>query len=425
MISDESRPPKGPVDGGADLPLVTIITPTYNRVDLLEETIESVLAQEYPRIEYIVLDDGSTDDTRQLLARLATQHPGRFHWESHPNAGQAATVNRGFAMARGEFITLVNSDDPLLPHALEPMVEVLRANPSVALVYPDWVVINEQSEIIEKVSVDDVEYVDLVRFWVCLPGPGTLFRRTLVARIGGWDPSLRFTPDFDFYLRGGLIAPFLHVPVTVATWRSHAASTTAGQRGEAMAAEHTRLIDGLFARGDLPGQVLAARSVAYRNAYALAAILADDRPAGPGARFRVLERPGKARVVAVPSREPSNPTPGAVAAWLRGQMAVGQMRIDDLRAEIAATEEMLGQVGEVGARRACEIARHEPEAAMRAAATECGQRNIAEKDRSILHLKNQVEAQDAVIAQLRSELGRLDSTIEKLRLPVTEPIKED
>ena len=85
------------------LPLVTVITPAYNRASYLVETIESVLGQDYPRLEYIVLDDGSTDNTREVLGK----YEGRIIWETHPNMGETRTVNKGFGLARGEIVVVV------------------------------------------------------------------------------------------------------------------------------------------------------------------------------------------------------------------------------------------------------------------------------------------------------------------------------
>jgi glycosyltransferase involved in cell wall biosynthesis len=90
-------------------PLVSVITPTFNRADLLRETVESVLNQNYPRVEYLVLDDGSTDSTASLMARYGD----RVRYLTHDNRGEARTVNRGFSEASGEMIAVVNSDGTL------------------------------------------------------------------------------------------------------------------------------------------------------------------------------------------------------------------------------------------------------------------------------------------------------------------------
>src|SRR3972149_444079 len=128
------------------MPLVSIVTPTYNRASYLSETIESVLNQSHRNIEYIVLDDGSTDDTRHVLEKYGK----RLIWESHTNIGEARTVNKGWRMAHGEFVVVVNSDDPILPSMVEAGVAFMRERPQVLVAYPDWLEIDEHSRVIRK-----------------------------------------------------------------------------------------------------------------------------------------------------------------------------------------------------------------------------------------------------------------------------------
>src|SRR5687768_2684338 len=110
-------------------PLVTIIVPTYNRAGLLEQAMDSVLEQAYPNLELLVLDDGSTDETREVLARYAERHSDRLRWTRHENVGQARTLNRGFELARGELIGYLNSDDLMLPGAIEKLAAALASEP--------------------------------------------------------------------------------------------------------------------------------------------------------------------------------------------------------------------------------------------------------------------------------------------------------
>ncbi|TLY41438.1 MAG: glycosyltransferase [Nitrospirae bacterium] len=126
---------------------VTIITPTYNRADLLPETIESVLGQDYQHIEYIVFDDGSKDDTSRVLQRYA----GKVRWERHPNMGETLTVNNGFKLATGDVVCVVNSGDPLLPGAVRSAVEALERNSDALAVYPNWAVIGPRGEFLRAV----------------------------------------------------------------------------------------------------------------------------------------------------------------------------------------------------------------------------------------------------------------------------------
>ena len=308
----------------AALPLVTIITPTYNRADLLPETINSIISQDYPNIEYIVLDDGSTDRTQELLRGYGDA----LHWVHHPNMGQPRTVNRGLEMARGEIIGLVSSDDPLLPGAISALVQVLQEHPDVLVVYPDWDVIDEHGDVLSHIDTFEYSYVDMVRFHHTYPGPCTLFRRSVVEQIGGYDPTLRFTPDYDFFLRAGLLGPFRRVPRTLATYRFHATTITQSERGIEMAREHIRVIDMLYERDNLPPEVLAVKLEAYRNAHYLAGFVCrlnlppDERFSYTDALFPTVPSSaptpaGRSRAATEQLLRPSRRSPAAVVYdWL-------------------------------------------------------------------------------------------------------------
>lgn len=244
-------------------PLVTIITPTYNRANYIAETMESVLGQKYQNLEYIVLDDGSVDDTSSILKT----YESRIIWERHANMGEANTVNKGFRMSHGDIIGIVNSDDPLLPNAIEKIVEFMRLHPDVGVVYPDWNVIDANGGVIQQVRAADYGYIDMLRWYRCLPGPGTFFRKNIVDALQGRDPQFKYVSDFDFWLRAGLITPFARLPQTLATFRVHPASTTVSQAGYAMAEEYIALIHKIYAQPDLLPEVLDVKKEAYSSAY--------------------------------------------------------------------------------------------------------------------------------------------------------------
>lgn len=263
----EAFPLSFPTQGAqSELPLVSVITPAYNRETLLDQVIRSVQRQDYPNVEHIVLDDGSTDGTPEILK----SYDGKIRWDSHENMGEARTVNKGFSIARGEIIGVVNSDDPLLPGAISTMVTYLLAHPDVLVAYPDWTVIDEGGETIRDIKTYEYDYVDMVRRHHCMPGPGVFFRRSLVDRIGGRDPGFRFVGDFDFWMRAGLAGPFARVPATLATFRYHAESYSTNQLGRAMADEHIRLTDKVFANPNLPQEVQKVKWEAYSSAYYIA-----------------------------------------------------------------------------------------------------------------------------------------------------------
>lgn len=262
-------------------PLVTVITPTYNRASYLDETILSVLAQDYPKIEYVVLDDGSTDDTLKVIEK----YKDKIRWDTHENMGETRTVNKGFSMARGEIIGVVNSDDPLLPCAIRKMVEAMMSNNELLVVYPDWNMIDSKGKVIQNIKTYDyTSYSDMIRRHFCLPGPGAFFRREVIEKLKGRDLQFRYVADLDFWFRAGLLGPFMRIPETLATFRVHPDSATVSHQGIVMAEEHIRLIEKIYSFSDIPDAVLKVKREAYSSAYYIAGCTC-----GKGALFAKLK----------------------------------------------------------------------------------------------------------------------------------------
>lgn len=249
-----------------NLPLVSVITPTYNRADYIVETIESVLSQSYPNLEYIVLDDGSKDNSKEIL----TKYNGRITWESHFNMGEVRTVNKGFEMAGGEIIGIVNSDDPLLPDAIANIVKFMIERPEVGVVYPDWNLIDAEGKIIEHIQTFDYSYINMLRWHHCMPGPGTFFRKKIVLSLHGRDPQFRYVSDLDFWLRAGLITEIARIPKTLATFRVHSASASISQTNEKMAEEHLRLVNKVYSLPNITDEIIKVKREAYSSAYYIA-----------------------------------------------------------------------------------------------------------------------------------------------------------
>lgn len=203
-------------------PLVSIVTPTYNQADYLAETIRSVLAQDYRNIEYLVLDDGSTDETPAVLR----QFDGQVQWERHANMGQSNTLNKGWQRARGKYLGYLSSDDRLLPHAVSTLVDAIESRPDVSVVYCDFDLIDKDGQVVKKLTTPDFDHAQLVEALNCQPGVGVLFRRTVFEQTGGWNPELRKIPDFEFWLRASRSGPFLRVPQTLSEYRVHEESAS-------------------------------------------------------------------------------------------------------------------------------------------------------------------------------------------------------
>lgn len=244
-------------------PLVSIITPAYNRADLIGQTIKSVLNQNYSNIEYLVLDDGSTDDTLKIIKKYRR----KLVWESHPNVGETRTVNMGFKMAKGDIIGVVNSDDPLLPGLIKEVVRVMTENPKLLVVYPDWKMIDQNDKVTGEIRVPDYNYLNMLRWHYCMPGPGAFFRKSLVKKIGGRDPQFRYVGDFDFWLRAGLEGQFARIPKFLATFRMHPGSASVGEKGELMAEENIRVIEKIYRFPNLPKNIIKIQNEALSSAY--------------------------------------------------------------------------------------------------------------------------------------------------------------
>ena len=255
-------------------PLVTIVTPAYNRASYLEGVIRSVLEQDYPNIEYIVLDDGSKDNTREVLEK----YTGRIVWESHPNMGETRTNNKGWSMAHGDIIATVNSDDPLLPGAVRAAVEFMQAQSEVLVAYPDWNMIDHRSELIGHVIAPEYDYLYMLRRHYCIVGPGAFIRRKAFELTEMRDPEFKYVADFEYWLRLGVYGRFARIPQTLATLRFHPDSATVRETGENMAREHIRLIEKIYSLPDLPPEAQSIRPEAYSSSYYVAGVTCGDAP---------------------------------------------------------------------------------------------------------------------------------------------------
>lgn len=254
-------------------PLVTVITPTYNRASLLRETINSVLNQDYPNIEYIVLNDGSTDNTLEVTQKFRD----KIIFESHKNIGEVKTVNKGFSMAHGDIIGVVNSDDPLLPGAISEIVKFMTLNYEIIVVYPDWLKIDENGRAIEKVITPNYSYEYMLRAHDNITGPGTFFRKGILHKLKGRDFRFKYVSDYDFWLRAGLIGEFARIPKILATSRVHPGQATLKNKGIAMAMEHIEVLNKIFSLPDLPIKAKEVKTEAYIKACEAARICRGDK----------------------------------------------------------------------------------------------------------------------------------------------------
>jgi glycosyltransferase involved in cell wall biosynthesis len=222
---------------------VTVVTPSFNQGRFIRATIESVLKQDYPRIEYLVMDGGSTDETVSILR----EYSDRIRWLSEPDRGQAHAINKGWRQAAGSIVAYLNSDDVYLPGAVSSGVAALETHPDAAAVYGEGYHVDEAGAILERYPTEPFE-AERLREACFICQPTVFLRREAVEAAGYLDESLRYCMDYDLWIRLTRAGKtFAYTPQYLASTRLHADTKTLGQRGQAHA-EILRVIHRHFGR---------------------------------------------------------------------------------------------------------------------------------------------------------------------------------
>lgn len=200
-------------------PLISVITPTYNRACFLSETINSVLDQNYSNVEHLIIDDGSTDNTRDVIRKF--QKVGKVRYFYQNNCGQNIARNLGLKKARGEFICFLDSDDKFLPGKLSRSICAFNMHHEVDVVYGDYIFIDKNgNELNEKnmrrYSGNITEH--LLRD-NCVSMNTTMVRANSIRRAGGFSPNIRVADDFDLWLRMSVTSKFFYLPERLSAYR--------------------------------------------------------------------------------------------------------------------------------------------------------------------------------------------------------------
>jgi glycosyltransferase involved in cell wall biosynthesis len=197
-------------------PLVSIVTPCLNAARFLEETIESVLAQDYPRLEYIVMDGGSTDGTLRILDR----YRGRLRWVTAADRGTADAVNQGFAASNGEIFAYLNADDTYLPGAVSTVVRALHDDREAGGAYGDAWWVNEAGERLSLYPVCDFDTA-ILREECFICQPASFVRRGCFENLEGLNPQFELAFDYDFWIRSAARYRMRRIPGALAESRMH------------------------------------------------------------------------------------------------------------------------------------------------------------------------------------------------------------
>jgi len=208
----------------SDNPLISIITPSYNQAKFLRETIDSVLSQDYPNLEYIIIDGGSSDGSLEIIQEYENR---LSYWESTPDKGQTDAINKGFARAKGKYLAWLNSDDVYLPGAVSEAVGYLEEHPEIGTVYGDCTFIDAQGHTIGRFPAAQTDHARLRRGYVHIPQQASFFRADLWQEVGPLDPSFYFAMDYDLWVRLAKKSPLVYLPSHIwASFRLHGDAKT-------------------------------------------------------------------------------------------------------------------------------------------------------------------------------------------------------
>jgi glycosyltransferase involved in cell wall biosynthesis len=205
------------------LPLVSVVTPSFNQAAFLEATIESVVAQDYPNLEYIIIDGGSTDGSLEIIGRYESN---LAYSCSEPDAGQTEAINKGFARARGEILAWLNSDDVYRPHAISAAIKALEMHPEAGMVYGQADYIDENGATVGRFPSAITDLRRLRQGYVHIPQQAAFFRASLWRLVGPLDLSFYFAMDYDLWVRIASISPILYVREVWAGFRLHSDAKT-------------------------------------------------------------------------------------------------------------------------------------------------------------------------------------------------------
>lgn len=202
-------------------PLVSIVTPSFNQAEYLEQTIRSVLDQDYDRIEYIIVDGGSSDGSLEIIKKHESE---LALWISEQDMGQTDAINKGFAAASGDILAWLNSDDTYLPGAVREAVDFLTEHEHIGMVYGQAYYIDESGQPVAFYPAGPTDHRGLRRGINTIPQQTMFFRSILWRMVGPLDPSFYYAMDYDLWTRISAVSPIAFHDKFMANFRLQSAS---------------------------------------------------------------------------------------------------------------------------------------------------------------------------------------------------------
>ncbi len=246
--------------GGRQWPLISVVTPSYQQGQFIEETIRSVLLQGYPNLEYIIIDGGSSDNTVDIIRKY---EPFISYWISEPDRGQSDAINKGWAVANGNLLHYLNSDDLLLPNAVAMVAQNFVEENADAV---SGVCSVRDEQLSEELRVKVPRDFDIKHFLMGLESPGqpaVFLTKDIVSRVGEMDNDLHYTMDRDYWTRISLVCPDIRASkleqrLAIFRWRDDCKSA----QGATAISEREQIVRKVFLSAELPEEVMQLKRAA-------------------------------------------------------------------------------------------------------------------------------------------------------------------
>ncbi|UUX91806.1 glycosyltransferase family 2 protein [Methanoplanus endosymbiosus] len=223
-------------------PKITIITPSFNQGEFIEETILSVLNQNYPNLEYIIIDGGSTDSSVDIIKKYGKKLE---YWVSEPDGGQTDAIKKGCNMATGDIIGYLNSDDLYYPNSLMEVADYFRKNPDIVMVYGDALHINREGSLMSVIHTGQIDLQNYLSNLFYIPQPAVFFRTCVFDEIGYFDISYHLAMDKEYWTRIMVNYKIGYLPKILAKLRIYDEAKSSSEKYKYLA-EHLRILDWFF-----------------------------------------------------------------------------------------------------------------------------------------------------------------------------------
>ena len=243
-------------------PLVSIVTPSFNKGPYIEETLLSIRNQTYKNIEHIVIDGGSTDETLAILKKYSND----LVWVSEPDKGQSDAINKGWKLAKGDLIAYLNADDTYLPDAVEIAVNYFMQHPETAMLYGDGILTDEKGKFLMNFTAGEFNLKNLVFCKDNILQPAVFLRKTVFDIIGDIDVDLHLAMDLDYWIRTGTRYNVKYIPKQLATAKIYKDAKSSEQMHKYVK-ECEHILAKIFSNPQLPRYIKLIEKDAYNFVY--------------------------------------------------------------------------------------------------------------------------------------------------------------